>query len=81
VILDRNARVPCGRWQTLGVGCLLARPGNGYDRWRLGGVWILLDLVPDRFRCSPGDVDINLAVLFLALDFGRGQRRCWGVES
>ncbi|NQV10050.1 MAG: signal peptidase II [Cyanobacteria bacterium] len=65
------------RWQALGVGCLLGGAlGNGLDRWRLGGVVDFLDLVPIRFPVfNLADVAINLAVVFLLLDFWEGQRR------
>lgn len=65
------------RWQALGVGCLLGGAlGNGLDRWRLGGVVDFLDLVPIRFPVfNLADVAINLAIVFLALDFWEGQRR------
>jgi signal peptidase II len=58
------------RWQALGVGALLGGAlGNGLDRWRLGGVVDLLELVPIQFPVfNLADVAINLAVVCLALD-------------
>jgi len=61
------------RWQALGVGCLLGRRPGNWPRSLVAGGWV------DFSRCwsdrSPvfnlAGLAINLAVLFLALDFWR----------
>ena len=68
---------PLRPWQALGLGLLLGGAlGNGIDRWRLGHVVDLLEAVPVSFPVfNLADVAINLAVLCLAIDLGRGDGR------